>query len=271
MLDRITPVLLTYNEAPNIARTLSRLTWAKDIVVVDSGSNDETLAILAKFRRVRVFNRTFDTHGKQWRYAIQETSIATPWILRLDADYQVTEALIEELARLDPNASVNGYSIAFDYAIFSHKLFSSLYPANTILLRRGRFSVRDKGHTEAWTVEGPIIKLKARIIHDDWKPTERWSSAQGRYMRRELGMLRSRQTGLSGWLRLTPPLMPIVAFFYCLFAKGLILDGRAGMFYALQRLVAEATLSLMVLEEKLRCKTEVQSEHGQDEEELSLK
>jgi hypothetical protein len=50
--------------------------------------------------------------------------------------------------------------------------------------------------------------------------------------------------------------MPTMMFLYCLFVKGLILNGRAGMFYALQRLIAEATLSLMVLEEKLRAKGE---------------
>jgi hypothetical protein len=43
VLDEITPVLLTLNEAANISRTLSCLTWAKDIVIVDSGSADETL------------------------------------------------------------------------------------------------------------------------------------------------------------------------------------------------------------------------------------
>ena len=57
---------------------------------------------------------------------------------------------------------------------------------------------------------------------------------------------------LRAWLRLRPPLMPLVTFLYCLFVKGLILNGRAGIFYALQRLIAEAALSLMVLEERLR-------------------
>jgi hypothetical protein len=49
--------------------------------------------------------------------------------------------------------------------------------------------------------------------------------------------------------------MPIAVFLYCLFGKGLILNGKAGIYYALQRLVAEATLSLMVLEESLRDQT----------------
>src|SRR5262249_3209939 len=150
VLNQITPVLLTYNEQQNIVRTLSRLTWANDVVVVDSGSTDGTLEALRKFSNVRVFNRPFDTHASQWRYAVQETQITTEWILRLDADYQVTDALVTELAELNPNAPVNGYRVSFDYAIFSHNLISSLYPANTILLRRGCFSVYDKGHTETW-------------------------------------------------------------------------------------------------------------------------
>ena len=49
--------------------------------------------------------------------------------------------------------------------------------------------------------------------------------------------------------------MPLLTFLYCLFVKGLILNGRAGIFYALQRLIAEAALSLMVLEERFRAKS----------------
>jgi glycosyltransferase involved in cell wall biosynthesis len=252
MLGHITPVLLTSNEEQNIERTLSHLAWAKDIVVVDSGSTDGTLAALAKFPNVRVFSRRFDTHANQWRYATEETKIGTNWLLRLDADYQVTDALVTELARLDPNAPINAYRIGFDYAIFSRKLLSSLYPPNTILLRKGCFSVRDKGHTEALDVHGPVGTLSAKIVHDDWKPTGQWLIGQARYMQRELDWMRVSKGGLARWLRLRPPLMSIAVFLYCVFGKGLLLNGRAGMFYALQRMVAEGVLSLMVLEEQLR-------------------
>jgi glycosyltransferase involved in cell wall biosynthesis len=251
MLERITPVLLTYNEQANVSRTLSRLKWAKDIVVVDSGSTDRTRAILAEFSNVRVYTRAFDTHASQWKYAVEETQIATDWILRLDADYQLTNAFIGELAQLDPKALVNAYRVKFDYAIFSRKLRSSLYPSNTVLLRRGHFSVSDRGHTEAWTVAGPVGRLRSRIIHDDWKPTRQWVAGQVRYMERELQWLKIGGRGRARWLRLKPPLMPIAAFLYCLFGKGLIFSGRAGIFYALQRMVAEGVLSLMILEQNL--------------------
>jgi glycosyltransferase involved in cell wall biosynthesis len=263
MLDHVTPVLLTHNEVQNIARTLSHLAWAKDIVVVDSGSTDGTLAVLASLPNVRVFKRSFDSHGNQWRYAVEETQIATDWILRLDADYQVSDALVAEIAALDPNAPVSAYRVSFDYAIFSRNLLSSLYPANTVLLRKGRFSVRDKGHTEAWDVNGPVATLSAVIIHDDWKATGQWLIGQARYMQRELDYLHIDKGGLVRWLRLRPPLMPIAVFLYCLFGKGLLFNGRAGIFYALQRMVAEAALSLIVLEEKLRNQA-LRSGHGSE-------
>jgi glycosyltransferase involved in cell wall biosynthesis len=252
MLEHITPVLLTYNEEQNIVRTLSRLAWANDIVVVDSGSTDGTLRALERFPNVRIFRRSFDTHANQWRYATEATQITTGWILRLDADYQVSDALINELEQVKPDAPVNGYVIWFDYAVFSRKLLSSLYPANTILLRRGYFNLRDKGHTEAWQVQGPVGTLEGRIMHDDWKPISLWLRSQRRYMQLELESFRMGQTGLIRWLRLRPPIMPISVLLYCLFVKGLILNGRAGIFYALQRMVAEATLSLLLLEDQLR-------------------
>src|SRR5262249_31391829 len=155
--------------------------------------------------------------------------------------------LVAELARLDPKAPVSAYRIAFDYAILSRKLLSSLYPPNTILLRKGRFAIWDKGHTEAWDVHGAVTTLGSRIIPDDWKHTGHWLAGQAGSMQRELGWINVRKGGLARWLRLRPPLMPIAVFLYCLFGKGLILNGRAGIFYALQRLVAEAVLSLMVL------------------------
>jgi glycosyltransferase involved in cell wall biosynthesis len=262
MLDRVTPVLLTYNEVQNIARTLSHLAWAKDIVVVDSGSTDGTLEILAGLPNVRVFKRSFDSHANQWRYAVEETQIATDWILRLDADYQVSDALIAEIAALDPNTPVSAYRVSVDYAIFSRKLMSSLYPANTVLLRKGRFSVRDKGHTEAWDVNGPAATLSAVIVHDDWKATGQWLMGQAHYMQLELDYLHTEKGGLVRWLRLRPPLMPIIVFLYCLFGKGLLLNGRAGIFYALQRMMAEAVLSLMVLEQKLRNQAPRPARHG---------
>ena len=251
MLDAITPVILTNTEAVNIRRTLSHLNWAKEIVVVDSGSMDETLDILLANPRVRLLKRPLDSHSRQWRFATQETGITTPWLLRLDADYQLPQAFIEELAGLDPNGPECGYRVAFDYAVFARTLIASLYPPKTILLRSGKFAAHDDGHNETWTIDGPVGALKARVIHDDWKPMDRWLISQVSYMKRDLGKHKTRRSGVSDWLRRHPPLMPVVVFFYCLFGKGLILNGKAGLLYTLQRVIAESMLSLLMVEKAL--------------------
>lgn len=251
LLDEITPVILTWNEELNIARTLSRLFWARDIVVVDSGSTDRTLDIVSADPRVRVFRRDFDSHAGQWGFAVCETGVATDWILRLDADYQVTEELIAELRSMTPTVDTAAFRIGFDYAIFGVELRTSLYPPNTILMRRGCFEVYDKGHTEAWRITGKVVDLTATVIHDDRKSASYFISAQSRYMTREIEALERAPEGAKAWLRRHPPLMPLAIFLYTYFGKGLFLDGRSGLYYAIQRLVAESILSLLVLEKKL--------------------
>jgi hypothetical protein len=84
-------------------------------------------------------------------------------------------------------------------------------------------------------------------------------------MQREMAWLSVYKAGLVRWLRLRPPLMPIVAFIYCLFGKGLIFSGRAGLFYAVQRMVAESILSLMVLEAKLRDRANIPSSSSEEQ------
>jgi glycosyltransferase involved in cell wall biosynthesis len=252
MLRAITPILLTYNEAPNIERTIANLSWADEIIVVDSGSTDGTVDILRLDPRIRIYQRKFDSHRNQWRFATEETAIKTPWILRLDADYQVPPALVNEMAGLKPDCPENAFEIAFEYAVFSKKIVGSLYPPNTVLLRRGSFLVCDGGHTERWEAKEPIGRLKAKIVHDDWKAMAVWVESQVKYMSRELDAPPYRRRGLRDWLRRHPPLMPIATFFYCLVGKGLIFGGREGILYTLQRTVAEAIFALLLLERECR-------------------
>ena len=91
MLNQITPLILTFNEAPNLGRTLDRLSWAKDIVIVDSMSTDDTRAIALRYPAVRVFERAFTTHAEQWNFGLQHTGIKTEWVLALDADFVMSD------------------------------------------------------------------------------------------------------------------------------------------------------------------------------------
>ena len=75
MLDRITPLILTRDEEANIGRTLAQLAWAREVVVVDSLSSDDTINIARRFANVRVIPRAFDTHDRQWSFGVEPVTI----------------------------------------------------------------------------------------------------------------------------------------------------------------------------------------------------
>src|SRR2546425_10833422 len=114
MQDDITALILTYNEAPNIARTLDRLRWVHRVVVVDSCSTDETAEIASGFSNVNVVQRPFDFFARQCNFGLEQ--IRSPWVLSLDADYVLTEELLSEIANLSMD-SVTGYAVRFRYCI----------------------------------------------------------------------------------------------------------------------------------------------------------
>ena len=254
MLERITPLILTFNEAPNLERTLARLAWAREIVVVDSGSTDATLDILARHANVRVCSRAFTTHAEQWNFGLEQTGIATDWVLALDADYVLSEGLLEELRALRPSDAISGFRASFVYCIQGRPLRGSLYTPVIVLFRRGRGRYRQEGHTQRIALQGPVEPLHGVIYHDDRKPMSRWLAAQKRYMRIEADKLRNAATGELRWqdrLRRLRVVAPLGVFFYVLFLRGAILDGWPGLLYAGQRALAEGLLSVYLLEADL--------------------
>lgn len=231
---------------------MSKLDWAEDIVVVDSLSTDDTVPILQAHPRVRTFQRAFDSHAGQWNFGLNETNIATEWVLALDADYVLTDELIEELRALEAG-SANAFRTSFQYCVFGKPLRGSVYPPVTTLFRRQQAEFVQDGHTQRLRIKGPVASLKSVIRHDDRKPLSQWLAAQDRYMRLEAAKLAAAPRGALGWadrLRLMIVIAPVTVFLFCLFPKRGILDGLPGLYYALQRTLAEMILSLHLLERR---------------------
>ena len=249
-LTSVTPLILTYNEETNIDRTLGRLTWAERVVVVDSYSEDETVDIATSHDNVDLVQREFDDHTSQWNYGLEQ--VDTEWVLSLDADYQVPATFVEELRILDPPFDLAGYRAMFTYCVYGEPLRGTLYPPRIVLFRPDRARYEQDGHTQRLPVNGPVEDLDALLYHDDRKPLSTWLDNQRRYARLEAEKLaETDDVGLMDRLRaltLAPPLV----FLYCLFVQGLILDGKAGWYYTLQRTYAEVLLALRLLDDELR-------------------
>ncbi len=254
MLDRITPVILTYNEAPNIGRTLDQLRWAHEIVVVDSYSDDETLEIISRYPQARVYQRSFDNFAGQCNFGLAETGIATDWVLNLDADYVLTPELVSEIAALEPDEKINGWRANFVYCIHGRRLRSGIYPPVTVLFRKSNGFYEQDGHAHRVLVAGEVKDFQSPILHDDRKPLARWFQAQARYTKLEAAKLLSSDPVTLSWtdrVRRWRVVAPAAMLLYCLILRGGVLDGWAGFYYAFQRALAELMLSLHLLEADL--------------------
>ena len=255
MLDSTTPVILTFDEAANIERTLAPLNWARDIVVVDSGSTDGTLEIVSRYPNARIIQRTFDSHASQWNFAIAETGIQSDWVLALDADHIVTEEFLRELTPLTLKESVSGYRVSFKYCALGHALRGSLYPPLISLYRRERAHYVQQGHTQRLIIEGEVVPLESFLLHDDRKSFRRWLRGQNRYMRLEADLIQSSpwsRLSRSNRLRMLIVPAPFLALLWCLIVKRTILDGIPGVFYGVQRMIAEFILSFHLISRLLR-------------------
>lgn len=260
MLDKITPLILTFNEEPNIRRVLEKLTWAREVVILDSGSTDRTKEIAQSFSNVRWETRAFDSFAGQCNFGLDTLLQNAEWILSLDADYVLGPECEKELAQLCPDKAVEGFRFSFVYCVEGKPLRGTLYPPRVCLFRsKANARYIQDGHAHRLILEGVIIPFASKILHDDRKPLSRWLVSQSKYADQEADLILSQPWGKLRWsnrIRKWIVLSPIFAPLVYLFLRGGIFDGRPGLVYALQRLMAEAIISIKLLERNISQKVQ---------------
>ncbi len=89
-MERLSVAIVACNEGANLRRALESVRWADEIVLVDSGSTDDTLEIANAFQAV-VYHEKWEGYGRQVNRAIDRCT--QPWILNIDADEEVSPEL----------------------------------------------------------------------------------------------------------------------------------------------------------------------------------
>lgn len=249
VLDQVTPMVLTYNEEPNIERTLDGLRWAKRVVVIDSHSTDATLDIIARYDNVDLHFRKFDTFAGQCNYGLG--LIETEWVLSMDADYVLPTSFVEEMESKLNQSNADAFAAEFKFCVFGRPLRADNTTARQVLYRREKAKYKDIGHQHRVQVTGDSENFKEKILHDDRKSLSRWLKSQDGYLKIEAEKLSRTPFGELDFvdkLRKLKILAPIIIFFYLLFAKGMILEGWHGWYYTFQRTLVELLLSIRLIE-----------------------
>jgi glycosyltransferase involved in cell wall biosynthesis len=242
-------ILITKNEADNIRACIESVSWADEIIVVDSGSTDDTVAI-CKELGAQVHEHDWPGFGVQKNRALGYAT--KDWVLSLDADERVTPELRAEIeAILGAGQTQDSYLVPrlSNYCgrfMYHSGWYPDLLPR---LFRRGKARFSDDLVHERLIVEGSSGKLKGLLLHYAFDGMEEVLLKVNQYSTAGAAMMhkRGRKASLSGAV-----MRGLWSFFRTYILRGGILDGREGFMLAVSN--AEGTyyryLKLMLLNRK---------------------
>jgi len=273
--DTLALVILTYNEEANIAQALDSVAgWAGEIFILDSLSTDRTLEIAGRYD-CRIAQHKFENYGKQRNHALEQLPIRSEWVLFLDADERLPDALKQEIAALIATGpQENGFYINRRLIWMGRWIRHGYYPSWILrLFRRGKARCEDRAVNEHLIVDGATGRLRNDFMHEDRKGVSDWIAKHNGYATREAQELfntrgapdyreiearlfgaqaeRKRWLRLKVWNRLPPLIRPFFYFFYRYVLQGGFLDGRAAfVFHFLHALWYPMLIDIKYLELK---------------------
>ena len=162
----ISVLILTLNEEKNLKACLEAVRWSDDVVVFDSGSTDQTVA-LAKAFGARVVVRPFDNE-RNHRTASLQVGFRHPWVFNPDADEVATPPLCAEMraAVADPARAEVAYRVRFKTMFLGRWLrYSSLYPTWVVRLFRPERLSFERTVNLRYVIDGPEGRLQEHFLH----------------------------------------------------------------------------------------------------------
>jgi len=258
----ITVIVAVRNEARNIGRCLSALKLAQRVVVVDSHSTDATSAIAHACGADVVQFEYRGGYPKKRQWALENLDIATEWVLLVDADEVVTDALWKEIAlEITQPRSCDAYIVTKEFHFLGRQFrYGGFSHSAVLLFRKGRAVFEELYDTvqiqldmevhERLIVSGLIGRLHAPLIHEDFKGLTAYIERHNQYSSWEAGVryaylssgrygnttiqpklfgnVQERRRYLKG-IAIRMPFEPLLWFIYhYLFRLG-FLEGRRGL------------------------------------------
>lgn len=231
----ITAIIPTLNEAHFIEEAIRSVSFASEIIIIDSYSTDETLTLAAQFQ-VTILQREFDDFSSQKNFAIDRATY--DWVFILDADERVTDSLAIEIEKVveDPN-DIAAFGIFRNFYYKNKKVKFGGWQTDKVirLFRKDKCRYDGKLVHEKVTCKGKVGLLKNRMDHYSFRNLEQYEDKLQFY-----ASLQAQEILQSG--RKVYPIhqmiKPAFRFIVLYLVRFGFLDGKKG--YVLARLHARA-------------------------------
>jgi glycosyltransferase involved in cell wall biosynthesis len=222
----VSAIVITKNEEKNIERCLSGLSWADEIIVVDSESTDRTIELARKFTS-HIFIRPWPGYSRQKNFAIDKASCE--WVLSVDCDEIVEERLKQEILEILSGPRLySGFYIPRKNFIGNRWVrFGGWYPDYTLrLFKKGESRFEKRYVHEAVAVIGKKGCLKTPLLHYTYQDLRDYAERQLRYAR--LAAKQMHENGKKASI-LDLIFRPFYHFIKCYFFRLGFLDGYLGL------------------------------------------
>ena len=184
-MTHLTAIVLTHNESAQIADCIKTLRFADRVIVFDSYSTDDTVAI-AQSCGADIFQHEFENYAEQRNAALDAADEMTDWVLFVDADERITDALAEEIREKIAYPDFAGWRVPRHNYIFGVLTKGAgWYPDyQTRLLRVGQASYdRQRAVHEVVKLYGEEGTLRNPIIHYNYTDIDQFMTKQENYAR----------------------------------------------------------------------------------------
>lgn len=228
-MTKVSAVLITYNSEQVILPTLEALAWCDEIVVVDSGSTDQTLAI-CESKNCNITHRAFTGYGEQKRFAVALAQ--NDWVLSVDADEVLSPAIAREIqqAIAQDQGAYAGYYLPISLVFLGSRINSEHKKLFLRLFNRMYGSFDTSSVHEKVQLTGKTRNLKHEILHYSYHSIENYFQKFNSYTSLAAANYRNRGRKKSA---LAIVLRFHFVFIRSYFIKGCFLNGFPGFIWSL--------------------------------------
>ena len=187
----VTVVIAVKNEERNLPLCLERLSHFSKIVVIDSGSTDQTRAIAEKFGCEFIPFKWDGHYPKKRNWYLLNHHVETPWVFFLDADEYVTDEFVNELERAIVKTQHAGFWVNYSNYFLGQELKHGVPQLKLPLFKVGA-GLYERINEDAWSsldmevhehpvLQGSVGELKSKIDHNDFKGLHSYIAKHNEY------------------------------------------------------------------------------------------
>ena len=228
-MPKLSVTIVTYNEGQNIRRTLESVKWVDEIVVVDSGSTDDTIRICDEYK-AKVYQQERIGVAKVKNFAIEKAT--GEWILSLDADEPIEPALAEEIrVMISLPTSFDGYRIPRRTFFLGKEMkHGGWYPDyNLRLFRKEKGRFEERAVHESVKIQGTVGVTTYAIEHYAYPDIALFLMKMNAYSSLAVNVMEKKGIGFyqTSWMNIV--FRPLFTFVYKYFFRLGFLDGKHGL------------------------------------------